>query len=85
MASRAEELGLDGVFCFDHLWPMDQPGRPAIAAWPLLGALVATTRTITIGTLVARIGLLPDDATRGGPRHPRRPERRPVHRRARDR
>ncbi len=61
VASRAEQLELDGVFCFDHLWPMDQPGRPAIAAWPLLGAVVATTRSITVGTLVARIGLLPDD------------------------
>jgi alkanesulfonate monooxygenase SsuD/methylene tetrahydromethanopterin reductase-like flavin-dependent oxidoreductase (luciferase family) len=58
---RAEALGLDGVFCFDHLWPMGQPGRPALAAWPLLGALVARTRTITVGSLVARIGLLPDD------------------------
>jgi alkanesulfonate monooxygenase SsuD/methylene tetrahydromethanopterin reductase-like flavin-dependent oxidoreductase (luciferase family) len=60
-ASRAEFLGLDGVFCFDHLWPMGQPGRPAISVGPLLGALVATTSTITIGTLVARIGLVPDD------------------------
>ena len=60
-ASRAEALGLDGVFCFDHLWPMGQPGRPAISAGPLLGALVATTETIAIGTLVARIGLVPDD------------------------
>ncbi len=60
-ARRAEELGLDGVFCFDHLWPMGQPARPAIASGPLLGALAASTRTIGIGTLVARIGLLPDE------------------------
>ena len=59
-AARAESLGLDGVFCFDHLWPMGQPGRPALSAWPLLGALVASTRTLTVGSLVARIGLLPD-------------------------
>ena len=60
-ARRAEALGLDGVFCFDHLWPMGQPGRPALASVPLLGALAASTATIAIGTLVARVGLLPDD------------------------
>ena len=60
-ARRAEALGIDAVFCFDHLWPMGQPGRPAISSGPLLGALAASTSTITVGTLVARIGLLPDD------------------------
>jgi len=60
-ARRAEELGLDGVFCFDHLWPMGQPGRPALSSGPLLGAVAASTSAIHIGTLVARIGLLPDD------------------------
>jgi len=60
-ARRAEGLGLDGVFVFDHLWPMGQPGRPALSSGPLLGALAAVTSTIHVGTLVARIGLLPDD------------------------
>lgn len=60
-ALRAEQVGLDGVFCFDHLWPMGQPGRPALSSGPLLGALAASTSVIHIGTLVARIGLLPDD------------------------
>jgi len=59
-AVRAEELGLDGLFCFDHLWPMGQRGRPAVSMPPLLGAVAATTSTIHIGTLVARIGLVPD-------------------------
>jgi alkanesulfonate monooxygenase SsuD/methylene tetrahydromethanopterin reductase-like flavin-dependent oxidoreductase (luciferase family) len=59
-ARRAEELGLDGVFCFDHLWPMGRPDRPALAALPLLGAVAAATSTIAFGTLVARVGLLPD-------------------------
>jgi hypothetical protein len=59
-AHRAETLGLDGVFCFDHLWPMGQPDRPALSSGPLLGALAASTSTIWLGTLVARIGLLPD-------------------------
>src|SRR5664279_6169461 len=60
-ARRAEALGIDGVFCFDHLWPMGQPGRPALSSGPLLGALAAVTSTIHLGTLVARIGLVPDD------------------------
>jgi alkanesulfonate monooxygenase SsuD/methylene tetrahydromethanopterin reductase-like flavin-dependent oxidoreductase (luciferase family) len=60
-ARRAEELGIDGVFCFDHLWPMGQPGRPALSSGPLLGALAASTTTIALGTMVARIGLLPDE------------------------
>jgi alkanesulfonate monooxygenase SsuD/methylene tetrahydromethanopterin reductase-like flavin-dependent oxidoreductase (luciferase family) len=60
-ARRAEELGIDGVFCFDHLWPMGQPGRPALSSGPLLGALAASTSTVALGTLVARIGLLPDE------------------------
>jgi alkanesulfonate monooxygenase SsuD/methylene tetrahydromethanopterin reductase-like flavin-dependent oxidoreductase (luciferase family) len=60
-ARRAERLGLDGVFCFDHLWPLGQPDRPALSSSPLLGALAASTKTIALGSLVARIGLLPDD------------------------
>jgi len=62
---EAERLGLDGVFCFDHLWPMGQPDRPALSCWPLLGALAASTSTIRVGTLVARIGLLPDPMLTG--------------------
>jgi alkanesulfonate monooxygenase SsuD/methylene tetrahydromethanopterin reductase-like flavin-dependent oxidoreductase (luciferase family) len=60
-ARRAEALGIDGAFCFDHLWPMGQPGRPALASGPLLGALAASTSTIRLGSLVARVGLVPDD------------------------
>jgi alkanesulfonate monooxygenase SsuD/methylene tetrahydromethanopterin reductase-like flavin-dependent oxidoreductase (luciferase family) len=59
-ARRAEELGLDGVFCFDHLWPMGEPARPALSAAPLLGAVAASTSTIAVGSLVARVGLVPD-------------------------
>jgi alkanesulfonate monooxygenase SsuD/methylene tetrahydromethanopterin reductase-like flavin-dependent oxidoreductase (luciferase family) len=60
-AGRAEELGLDGVFVFDHLWPLGAPQRPALSAFPTLGAVAASTRTIGVGTLVARIGLVPDE------------------------
>jgi len=59
-ACRAEEIGLDGVFVFDHLWPMGSPDRPIISALPLLGALMAETQTIHLGSLVMRVGLVPD-------------------------
>jgi alkanesulfonate monooxygenase SsuD/methylene tetrahydromethanopterin reductase-like flavin-dependent oxidoreductase (luciferase family) len=60
-ARRAEELGLDGVFVFDHLWPMGRRDRPALSAFPVLGAVAAVTSRIRLGPLVARIGLTPDD------------------------
>ncbi len=59
-AVRAEELGLDGVFVFDHLWPLGAPERPALSAFPVLGAIAAATNRVCIGSLVARIGLSPD-------------------------
>ncbi len=60
-ARQAEVLGLHGVFVFDHLWPLGQPERPALSAFPLLGAVAAVTNRIALGTLVARVGLVPDD------------------------
>jgi alkanesulfonate monooxygenase SsuD/methylene tetrahydromethanopterin reductase-like flavin-dependent oxidoreductase (luciferase family) len=59
-AQRAEELGLDGVFVFDHLWPLGAPERPALSVFPVLGAVAAATRRVCFGPLVARIGLVPD-------------------------
>jgi alkanesulfonate monooxygenase SsuD/methylene tetrahydromethanopterin reductase-like flavin-dependent oxidoreductase (luciferase family) len=60
-AQRAEQLGLDGVFVFDHLWPLGSPDRPALSAFPVLGAVAAVTTAVHFGPLVARIGLVPDD------------------------
>ncbi|MGH9178626.1 MAG: LLM class flavin-dependent oxidoreductase [Acidimicrobiales bacterium] len=59
-ALRAEATGLDGVFAFDHLWPIGQPERPALHGPTLLAALAAETERIAVGSLVARVGLLPD-------------------------
>lgn len=59
-AGAAEAAGLDGVFVFDHVWAIGNPGRPARNAWPLLGALAGETERITLGTLVARVSLLPN-------------------------
>ena len=60
VARRAEAGGLDGVFVFDHLWPMGQRMRPALHSTTLLGALAAETDRVVLGTLVARVGLVPD-------------------------
>ncbi|HEX2043004.1 MAG TPA: LLM class flavin-dependent oxidoreductase [Acidimicrobiales bacterium] len=60
VARQAEDAGLDGVFVFDHMWPLGEPHRPALHSLALLGALAAETSRLTIGPLVARVGLLPD-------------------------
>lgn len=61
LAARAEAAGLDGVFCYDHVWPLGQPERPALAPFPVLAALAVRTGRLALGPLVARIGLVPDD------------------------
>ena len=61
VATEAERSSLDGVFVFDHLWPIGGPGRPALAGYPMLGAVAAVTDRVRVGPLVARIGLLPDE------------------------
>jgi alkanesulfonate monooxygenase SsuD/methylene tetrahydromethanopterin reductase-like flavin-dependent oxidoreductase (luciferase family) len=60
VARRAEAAGVDGLFVFDHLWPLGRPDRPALHSTTLLGALAAETSRVAAGTLVARVGLLPD-------------------------
>jgi hypothetical protein len=60
VARRAEEAGLDGVFAFDHLWPLRQPHRPAMHSTTVLAAVALETSRIRVGTLVARVGLVPD-------------------------
>lgn len=59
-ARRAEAAGLDGVFVFDHLWPIGRPGDPALHGATLLAAIAQETSSIRIGTLVARTSLLPN-------------------------
>jgi alkanesulfonate monooxygenase SsuD/methylene tetrahydromethanopterin reductase-like flavin-dependent oxidoreductase (luciferase family) len=60
-AMQAEDAGLDGVFVFDHLWPMRQPSRPALYGRLVLAAVAASTSRIRLGTLVSRVGLIPDE------------------------
>jgi alkanesulfonate monooxygenase SsuD/methylene tetrahydromethanopterin reductase-like flavin-dependent oxidoreductase (luciferase family) len=59
-ARRAEELGLDGVFVFDHLWPIGRPDGPALQSRVLLGALAVETSRVVLGPLVARVSVLPN-------------------------
>ncbi len=65
-AGEAVGAGVDGLFCYDHIWPIGQPERPALAPFPILGALAARFLPDAVsggpffGTLVARVGLVPD-------------------------
>jgi alkanesulfonate monooxygenase SsuD/methylene tetrahydromethanopterin reductase-like flavin-dependent oxidoreductase (luciferase family) len=56
-ARVAHEAGLDGVFAYDHLWPMGTPERPSLAPFGLL-ACVASRYELVVGPLVARVGLV---------------------------
>jgi alkanesulfonate monooxygenase SsuD/methylene tetrahydromethanopterin reductase-like flavin-dependent oxidoreductase (luciferase family) len=64
-AKAAEAAGFDGVFAFDHLWPMGHPGLPSLSLFPVLAAAAGATTSISIGALVARIGLEPDEVLEG--------------------
>jgi len=64
-AQAAEAAGLDGVFAFDHLWPMGHPGLPSLSMFPALAAAASATTSISVGSLVARIGLEPDEVLEG--------------------
>jgi len=61
MAAEAAELGIDGVFAYDHLYPMGSPERPALAPFPLLARIAVAHPQLCLGTLVARIGLVATD------------------------
>jgi alkanesulfonate monooxygenase SsuD/methylene tetrahydromethanopterin reductase-like flavin-dependent oxidoreductase (luciferase family) len=57
-ARRAEGLGFDGVFAFDHLFPPGaSPDRPSLEAYATLTAVAAATSRIAVGTLVTRATL----------------------------
>lgn len=55
-ASFVSSYRLAGVFCFDHLVPLDDPHRPVLELASLLGALAAIGRT-RVGSLVMRAPL----------------------------
>ncbi len=56
LAVRAHSI--DCAFVYDHFWPMFHPELPAIAAFPALGALSVHAGPVSLGTLVARVGVV---------------------------
>lgn len=59
-ARGAEDLGFDGLFAFDHLFPPGAPSdRPSAEAYASLAAVASITRRVAIGTLVTRASLRP--------------------------
>ena len=58
VAQLCEEAGLDGVFAYDHLWPMGTPTRPSLAPFAMLAAVAARHRSLIVGPLVARVGMV---------------------------
>ncbi|HEY8081619.1 MAG TPA: LLM class flavin-dependent oxidoreductase [Acidimicrobiales bacterium] len=63
--ARAMAAGLDGVFAYDHLWPMGSPERPALAPFEVLTAVAVRTQALVVGTLVARVGLVTEAVSLG--------------------
>lgn len=61
MAKRCDEMGLDGVFAYDHLWPMGSPQRPSLAPFPILAAVASRSSSLEMGPLVARVGMFGDN------------------------
>jgi alkanesulfonate monooxygenase SsuD/methylene tetrahydromethanopterin reductase-like flavin-dependent oxidoreductase (luciferase family) len=56
-ARRAQDLGFDSLWAFDHLWPLGNRRRPILEGWTSLAWLAASTGDVTIGTLVTRSSL----------------------------
>jgi alkanesulfonate monooxygenase SsuD/methylene tetrahydromethanopterin reductase-like flavin-dependent oxidoreductase (luciferase family) len=57
-SDAAVNAGVDGLFAYDHLWPMGSPTRPSLAPFPLLAAVARRHEHVVVGALVARVGLV---------------------------
>jgi alkanesulfonate monooxygenase SsuD/methylene tetrahydromethanopterin reductase-like flavin-dependent oxidoreductase (luciferase family) len=57
-AHVAATSGLDGVFAYDHLWPMGHPERPSLAPFVLLSTVGRREPDLFVAPLVARVGLV---------------------------
>ena len=57
-ADRAERLGFDGVFAFDHLFPPGRgPSGPSLEVFTTLAAVATQTERVALGSLVSRVGV----------------------------
>jgi alkanesulfonate monooxygenase SsuD/methylene tetrahydromethanopterin reductase-like flavin-dependent oxidoreductase (luciferase family) len=64
LCARAGDLGLAGVFAFDHLIPLGDPFRPVLEGATALGAAAARVGApARIGSLVLRVSLRPPEIT----------------------
>lgn len=62
-AVMVEELGFHGAFVFDHLYPLGNRERPILEARVALGAVIAATRHLEVGSLVLRAPMRPIETT----------------------
>ena len=51
-ARRCEELGIDSLWLYDHLYGPGAPDYPSMEAWTLATALLARTERIRVGHMV---------------------------------
>lgn len=57
-ARRAEALGFDSIWLFDHLWPLSGgKQRPIFEGWTSMAFIAAETHRLHVGTLVTRSSL----------------------------
>jgi len=59
VAGRAEAEGIDGIFSYDHMFPINRPDRPALSSIPMLAAAAVATERVRLGPLVSRVTLMP--------------------------
>lgn len=59
-AQHAEALGFDAVGVYDHLYPLGQPQRSALAWLPVLSAIGASTESVSLLPVIARVGIRPN-------------------------
>lgn len=58
-ARYADAAGVDGVFSYDHMFPINLRHLPALSALPMLAAAASQTERVALGTLVSRVTLVP--------------------------
>jgi alkanesulfonate monooxygenase SsuD/methylene tetrahydromethanopterin reductase-like flavin-dependent oxidoreductase (luciferase family) len=62
LAARADDLGLRGIMCFDHLIPIGHATRPTLEGAAALGAIAAAA-SVPVGSMVTRVTLRPPEVT----------------------